>query len=88
MANHKSAKKSIRQIQKRADVNKARKSRVKTYIKKVLEAIASGKNDDARKVLSEVQSEIDRGVTKGIFKKNTASRRISRLAARVKAMAA
>ena len=88
MANHISAKKSIRQIVARTEINRARKSRIKTFVKKVLEAIATGDNTNARKVLSQAQAEIMRGVTKGIFKKTTASRKVSRLAARVKAMAA
>ncbi len=86
MANSPQAKKRARQIERRTEVNKARKSRIRTYLRKVEEAIASGDKDAAGAALRAAQPELMRGVTKGIFHKNTASRKVSRLAARVKAM--
>ncbi|MBN8828536.1 MAG: 30S ribosomal protein S20 [Sphingobacteriia bacterium] len=88
MANHKSAEKAHRKSLKRASINRARRSRIKTFIKKVEVAIAAGNNDDARKVLSHAQSEIMRGVTKKVLSLGTASRMVKKLAAKVKAMAA
>ena len=86
MANTPSAKKRVRQIARKTDVNKARRSRIRTYIKKVEESINSGESDNAIIALKLAQPEIQRGVTKGIFHKNTASRKISRLSRRVKAL--
>ena len=86
MANTPSAKKRVRQITRKTDVNKARRSRIRTYIKKVEESINSGESDNAIIALKLAQPEIQRGVTKGIFHKNTASRKISRLSRRVKAL--
>ncbi|MFW2589587.1 30S ribosomal protein S20 [Sagittula sp. SSi028] len=88
MANTAQSKKRARQSEKRYAVNKARRSRIRTYLRKVEEAIASGDQSAAQDALKAVQPELMRGVTKGIFHKNTASRKMSRLAARVKAMAA
>jgi len=88
MANHKSAKKRIRRNARRAAVNGARMSRVRTFIKKVELAISSGDGEAAREALRVAQPEIQRGVTRGVLHRNTASRKISRLAARVKAVAA
>lgn len=88
MANTPQSKKRARQIERRTDVNKARRSRIRTYIRKVEEAIASGNADAAALALKTVQPELMRGVTKGVVHKNTASRKISRLAARVKALSA
>ncbi|WP_425071573.1 30S ribosomal protein S20 [Sagittula sp. S175] len=88
MANTPQSKKRARQSEKRAAVNKSRRSRIRTYIRKVEEAIASGDQTAAQDALKAAQPELMRGVTKGIFHKNTASRKMSRLAARVKAMAA
>jgi small subunit ribosomal protein S20 len=87
MANTKSAKKMVRKIEARTEVNKARRSRVRTYVRKVEEAIASGDKSAAAEALKAAQPEIMRSVTKGIAHKNTASRKVSRLSARVKAMA-
>jgi small subunit ribosomal protein S20 len=87
MANHKSAIKQQRQIIIRTERNTQRKSRVKTFIKKLLAAIATGDNEIARKALSVAQSEIMKAVSKGVYKKNTASRTVKRLATKVKAMA-
>ncbi len=86
MANHKSAKKRARQNEKRFAINKARRSRIRTYLRKVEEAIASGDQDAAKAALLAAQPELMRGVTKGVFHKNTASRKMSRLASRVKAL--
>ena len=88
MANTPQSKKRARQIERRTDVNKARRSRIRTYIRKVEEAIASGHADAAALALKTAQPELMRGVTKGVVHKNTASRKISRLAARVKALSA
>ena len=87
MANSTQSAKRARQAEKRQDVNKQRKSRIRTYLRKVEEAIASGDKAVAAEALKAAQPELMRGVTKGIFHKNTASRKMSRLAARVKAIA-
>ena len=87
MANSPGSKKRARQTERRTLVNKARKSRIRTFIRKVEEAVAGGDQDAAKVALKNAQPEIMRGVTKGILHKNTASRKISRLSARVKAMA-
>ncbi len=87
MANSPQAKKRARQIERRTEVNKARRSRIRTYLRKVEEAIAGGDQTVAAAALKEVQPEMMRGVSKGVLHKNTASRKISRLSARVKALA-
>lgn len=87
MANSPQSKKRARQIERRTDVNKARRSRIRTYLRKVEEAIASGDAAAAKDALQAAQPELMRGVTKGVVHKNTASRKISRLASRVKALA-
>ena len=84
MANHKSAKKRIRRNQARAEINKSRISRIRTFIKKVESAIGTGDVAAAKLALKEAQPEIMRGVSKGVLHKNTASRKMSRLAASVK----
>ena len=86
MANTPQSKKRARQNEKRFAINKARRSRIRTYLRKVEEAIASGDKDAAQSALRAAQPELMRGVTKGVFHKNTASRKISRLSARVKAL--
>lgn len=88
MAHHKSAKKRIRQTESRTAVNRSRVSRIRTFIKKVESAIASGNAAEAQQALKSAQPEIMRGVSKGVLAKGTASRKVSRLAARVKALAA
>ncbi|MEM9145651.1 MAG: 30S ribosomal protein S20 [Pseudomonadota bacterium] len=88
MANSPQARKRIRQTERRTAVNKSRKSRVRTFIRKVEEAIASGDQSAALAALKVAQPEIMRGATKGILHKNTASRKISRLHGRIKSMAA
>ena len=84
MANHKSARKRIRRNQARAEINKSRISRIRTFIKKVETAILTGDALVAKDALKEAQPEIMRGVSKGVLHKNTASRKMSRLAASVK----
>ncbi len=86
MAQHKSAKKRIRQTARRTEVNRSRMSRIRTFIRSVEDAIASGDKDAAEAALKAAQPEIMRGVTKGMLHRNTAARRISRLAARVNAI--
>ena len=86
MANSPQAKKRARQIARRAEVNKARRSRIRTFLRKLEEAITGGDVKLAAVALKEVQPELMRGVTKGIMHKNTASRKMSRLSARVKAL--
>lgn len=87
MANTKSAKKAARVTIKRTAINKARRSRVRTYMRKVEEAIASGDKGAAETALKAAQPEIMRGAQKGILHKNTASRKISRLSARIRGLA-
>jgi small subunit ribosomal protein S20 len=87
MANTAQSKKRVRQTEARTDVNKARRSRIRTFLRKVEEAIASGNQDAAVLALKNAQPELARGVTKGVLHKNTVSRKISRLASRVKALA-
>ena len=86
MANSPQAKKRARQIERRTAVNKARKSRIRTFLRAVEEAISSGDKAAATEALRAAQPELMRGVTKGIFHKNTASRKVSRLASRVKSL--
>ena len=86
MANHKSALKRIRRNQYRATVNHARMSRIRTFVKKVEQAIQGGDPDAASAALRVAQPEIQRGVTKGVLHKNTASRKIARLSKRVRAL--
>ncbi|MEL6103125.1 MAG: 30S ribosomal protein S20 [Pseudomonadota bacterium] len=86
MANSPQAKKRARQNEKRFAVNKARRSRIRTYLRKVEEAIASGDKAAADSALRLAQPELMRGVTKGVYHKNTASRKVSRLSARIKAL--
>ena len=88
MANHKSAKKRIIRNAKRAEINGARIGRIRTFIKKVESAITAGDKAAADSALREAQPEIMRGVSRGVLHKNTASRKMSRLSARVKALSA
>ena len=88
MAKTPSAKKAVRKIERRTAVNTARRSRIRNFMRKVEEAIASGDSESASTALKNAQPEIMRAVTKGVMHKNTASRKISRLASRVKALAA
>ena len=84
MAHHKSAIKRIRQTESRTQINRARTTRIKTFIKKVESAIEAGDKAGATAALKAAQPEIMRGATKGVLKKETASRKVSRLAMRVK----
>jgi small subunit ribosomal protein S20 len=87
MANTEQSKKRARQSETRYAINKARRSRVRTFVRKVEEALASGNAEAAIEALKNAQPELARGVSKGILHKNTASRKVSRLTARVKALA-
>jgi small subunit ribosomal protein S20 len=88
MANTNSAKKATRKLAARTAVNKARRSRVRSFVRKVEEAIASGDQTLAAAALKAAQPELMRAATKGVLHSNTASRKVSRLAGRVKAMQA
>ncbi|MBP1887822.1 30S ribosomal protein S20 [Sinorhizobium mexicanum] len=88
MANTTSAKKATRKIARRTAVNKARRSRVRNFIRKVEEAIASGDQAVAAAALKAAQPELMRAATKGVLHANTASRKVSRLAQRVKGLSA
>ena len=87
MANTPSAKKAARKIARRTAVNKARRSRMRTFLRKVEEAIASGDKASATEALKAAQPEIMRAAQKGVVHKNTASRKVSRLAHRSGALA-
>jgi small subunit ribosomal protein S20 len=86
MANTAQSKKRARQNERNKTVNKTRRSRVRTSLRKVEEAILSGNKESARDALRLAQPELMRGVSKGIFHKNTVARKMSRLSARVKAI--
>lgn len=87
MANTSSARKAVRKIERRTEVNRNRVSRMRTFIRKVEEALASGDKAAANAALRAAQPEIARAAGRGVLHKSTASRKISRLAARVKAVA-
>ena len=87
MANTPQSKKRARQSETRYAINKARRSRIRTYLRKVEEAIVSGNGEAAAAALKAAQPELARGVTKGVLHKNTVARKMSRLASRVKAVA-
>ena len=87
MANTAQSKKRARQNERRSAVNKSRRSRIRTFLRKVEEAISSGDKKEASVALTAVQPELMRGVTKGIFHKNTVARKMSRLSTRVKKIA-
>ena len=86
MANTTSAKKRVRRDARKTDINAGRRSRIRTFIKKVEAAIDAGDKDGASAALKAAQPELMRGVTRGVYKKNTASRKISRLSQRIKAI--
>ena len=88
MANTVSAKKMTRKIAKRTAINRSRRSRMRTFLRKVEEAIASGDQATAQAALREAQPEIMRAAQKGIVHKNTASRKVSRLASRIRTLSA
>ena len=86
MANTPSAKKAVRKIERRTAVNKSRRSQMRTYVRKVEEAIATGDSDAAVKAFRAAEPLVMRAAQKGIVHKNTASRKVSRLSARVNAL--
>jgi small subunit ribosomal protein S20 len=86
MANTPQAKKRILRNAKRAQINGARISRIRTYVKQVESALAAGNKDEAKAAIARVQPELARGVAKGVLHKNTASRKLSRLTKRVSAL--
>jgi len=86
MANTSSAKKAARKIERRAAMNKNRRSRVRTFVRKVEEALASGDQAAATAAFAAAQPELMRAASKGVMHKNTASRKVSRLAHRVKTL--
>ena len=88
MANTPGAKKAVRKIARRTEVNKARRSRVRTFLRRFDEAIAAGDAAAAKTAFVEAQSELMRAVTKGVVHKNTGSRKVSRLAAQLKKLSA
>ncbi len=83
MANTPSAAKRMRRNQRRAAINRARRSRIRTFVKKVEAAIAAGNAEEARAALEAAQPELMRGVSKGVLHRNTAARKLSRLARKV-----
>jgi small subunit ribosomal protein S20 len=86
MPHHKSAEKRLRQSEKRTVVNSSRLSRVRTFVKKVETAIATGDKEAAQSALQLAQPEMHRATTKGVLHRNTVSRKLSRLAARINAL--
>jgi small subunit ribosomal protein S20 len=88
MANTPGAKKAVRKIARRTEVNTARRSRVRTFLRKFEEAVTSGDAAAAKTAFVEAQSELMRAVSKGVVHKNTGSRKVSRLAAQLKKLAA
>ena len=86
MANTASARKRIRQTERRTERNQARKSRMRTFVKKVETALASGNKEAAATALREAQPEMQRAAGKGVTHANTVARKLSRLSARVKAL--
>jgi small subunit ribosomal protein S20 len=88
MANTASARKRIRQSVKRTELNHARKSRMRTFIKKVESAIAGGNKQEAAAALQAAQPEMQRAAGKGVAHRNTIARKLSRLSTRIKALAA
>jgi len=87
MANNPGARKAIRKIARRTEVNKARRSRVRTFVRKFEEALTNGDAALAKAAFVEAQSELMRAVSKGVVHKNTGSRKVSRLAAQLKKLA-
>ena len=88
MANTPGAKKAVRKIARRTEVNKARRSRVRTFLRRFEEAVAKGDAGQAKAAFVEAQSELMRAVAKGVVHQNTGSRKVSRLAARLKKLSA
>jgi small subunit ribosomal protein S20 len=88
MANNPGAKKAIRKIERRTEVNQARRSRVRTYLRKFQEALKAGDPGAAKAAFVQAESELMRAVSKGVVHKNTGSRKVSRLAAQLKKLSA
>ncbi|MDP3173451.1 30S ribosomal protein S20 [Phenylobacterium sp.] len=88
MANTPGAKKAVRKIARRTEINKARRSRLRTFLRRFEEAVTAGDKPTATTAFVEAQSELMRAVSKGVVHKNTGSRKVSRLAARLKKLAA
>jgi small subunit ribosomal protein S20 len=86
MPHHKSAEKRLRQTEKRTVVNRARMSRVRTFVKKVETAIESGDKQAAQTAFQDAQPELHRATTKGVMHRNTVARKLSRLAIRINAL--
>ena len=86
MPHHKSAEKRLRQTEKRTAINRARMSRVRTFVKKVESAIQTGDKAEAQSAFQLAQPELHRATTKGVLHKNTVARKLSRLAARINAL--
>jgi small subunit ribosomal protein S20 len=86
MATHVSAEKRIRQTARRTEINRARLSRIRTFVKKVETAIAAGDKTAARAAFAAAEPELQRGAQKGVLHKNTVARKLSRLSARIKAL--
>jgi len=88
MANTPGAKKAVRKIARRTEVNKSRRSRVRTFLRTFEEAVTGGDVEKAKAAFVEAQSEVMRAVAKGVMHKNTGSRKVSRLAAQLKKLSA
>ena len=86
MANTSSAKKRVRRDARRTEVNRARRGRIRTFVKRVESAIEGNDKEAAQVAFTAAEPEIMRGVTKGVLHRNTASRKVSRLAARIKSL--
>ena len=86
MANTPQAEKRIRRNDRRAEINKARVSRIRTFVKKVESALTAGSKDAAQAAFAAAQPEMMRGVSKGVLHKNTVARKLSRLSKRVAAL--
>jgi small subunit ribosomal protein S20 len=84
MANTPGAKKAIRKIERRTEVNKGRRSRMRSFVRKFEEAVAAGDKAAAKTAFTQAESELMRAVSKGVLHKNTGSRKVSRLAAQLK----
>ncbi len=88
MANHASAKKRVRRNERHAIINTARRSRIRTFVKKVEEEILAGNAQGAKDALKAAQPEMHKGISKGLMHKNTVARKLSRLSARIKLLQA
>jgi small subunit ribosomal protein S20 len=86
MPHHKSAEKRLRQTEKRTAINRSRMSRVRTFVKRVETAIATGDKAEAETAFKLAQPELHRATTKGVMHKNTVARKLSRLATRINAL--